>query len=509
MKNKIIIVGAGISGLSAGCYAQMNGFETTIFEMHNIPGGLCTAWKRKGYKFDISMHMLTGSLSGPFHRMWTELGIPQNFKFHYHDHVAKIEGMGKSLYISTKRDEFEHNMLSISPDDAVLIREFMDLIFGPDMMKAVSLKPKGIRNIFDSLHAMFAIFPLVRIFGKYKKMTVQEFASRFKDPFLRKAVRFFIDPPGWPMIQFPMVALTGFMRTAVTEAGAPLGGSQQVVFHMAELYSQLQGESQYKSKVKDLVSDNNGGTGIILEDGSCHMADHVIWAGDGHTLIYDILGGNYLNETITNMYENWVPVKPIVNVMMGVNKDFSEEPHQIIFEPETPITIAGREHKWLCFLHHSFDPAMAPRGKSSVEVWYDTEYEYWEELAKNKKAYLEEKNRIADYTIHQLDKRWPGFADQVEIIDVPTPYTYKRYTGNWKGSPDGWYITPENMRAQDPVYVLPGLQGLNMIGQWTAPFTGTVIAALSGRQVIQIKCKEEGRKFNARSWTDPIHRQQD
>ena len=39
----IIIIGAGIAGLSAGCYGQMNGYRTQIFEMHNLPGGLCTS----------------------------------------------------------------------------------------------------------------------------------------------------------------------------------------------------------------------------------------------------------------------------------------------------------------------------------------------------------------------------------------------------------------------------------------------------------------------------------
>jgi phytoene dehydrogenase-like protein len=41
---KIIIIGAGISGLSAGCHAQMNGYESEIFEMESTPGGLCTSW---------------------------------------------------------------------------------------------------------------------------------------------------------------------------------------------------------------------------------------------------------------------------------------------------------------------------------------------------------------------------------------------------------------------------------------------------------------------------------
>ena len=53
MKNQsIIIIGAGLAGLSAGIYAQMNGYQSQIFEMHNLPGGLCTAWKRKEYIID-------------------------------------------------------------------------------------------------------------------------------------------------------------------------------------------------------------------------------------------------------------------------------------------------------------------------------------------------------------------------------------------------------------------------------------------------------------------------
>ena len=79
MEKNIIIVGAGIAGLTAGCYAQMNGFNTSIYESHTIPGGLCTAWERKGYKWDLSMHFLVGSASGAFHTIWDELGIIDKF----------------------------------------------------------------------------------------------------------------------------------------------------------------------------------------------------------------------------------------------------------------------------------------------------------------------------------------------------------------------------------------------------------------------------------------------
>ncbi len=496
MEKSIIIVGAGIAGLSAGCYARMNGYKTTILEMHNIPGGLCTAWERKGYTWDISMHMLTGSCSGPFYRMWEELGVVQNREFYYHKEMSRIESLdGKILVFSTARKELEEKMLKLSPGDASLIREFVSLVFGKDLMNAALLKPPELSNFLDSLRTWPVILPLIGKFIKYGRKTIQDFAERFKDPFLKQAVRFFIDAPGWPMLNFPMVALAGFMKSAVSEAGVPLGGSQQVVYGIADLYRKLGGSIEYKCRVTDLIIENNRALGVKLDDESERRADIIVWAGDGHTLIFDILGGRYIDNNIETMYRDWIPVKPLIHVMLGVNHDLSEESSRLILELDEPITIAGEEHRWMNMIHHCFDPGSAPSGKSAVEVWYATNYDYWEKLSQDRTTYKNEKKRIADFTIAQLDKRWPGFASRVEVLDVPTPATYVKYTGNWQGSPDGWYITIDNMRNQRPLRTLPGLSELYTIGQWTAPFTGTVIAALTGRQLVELLCKKDKRRF--------------
>jgi phytoene dehydrogenase-like protein len=153
------------------------------------------------------------------------------------------------------------------------------------------------------------------------------------------------------MPQFPMVVMAGFVKNSVTEAGAPLGGSQKVAFHIADLYKQLGGVTHYNTRVNNLIIENDRVIGIRLKDGTEHKADIVIWAADGHTLIFDILGGKYINERIRDMYENWMPVKPIVHVMIGVNMDLSKEPHRIIFEPEEPVTITGKEHRWMTVIH--------------------------------------------------------------------------------------------------------------------------------------------------------------
>jgi len=498
MEKSMIIVGAGIAGLSTGCYARLNGYRTSIFEMHTIPGGLCAAWKRKGYTFDISMHMLFGSKSGPLRQMWEELGVMENREFYYRDEVVRIESGEKSLSICTDPHRLQDQMLALSPEDAGLIKEFVRLIFGRSMADAMSLKPSEMTGFTDSLKMLFAILPLAGTFFKYSRQTIQEFAGRFRNPFLRDAVRFVIDSPGWPMLQFPMAGMSGLLKTSVIEAGTPLGGSQGVLFSMAEFYRTLGGDIHYKCRVRDIIIENDRAVGIRLEDGTEHRADNVVWAADGHTAIFDILGGRYINETIRNMYKEWIPVRPVTHVMMGVDRDMSKEPLNLIFKLDKPVRIAGEDHTWLYFLHRGFDPGMAPPGKSAAEVWYATRYDYWEELARDRVRYEEEKNRIAQITIAELDKRWPGFASQVEVVDVPTPATYSRYTGNWQGSPDGWYLTPENMRKQTPLRNLPGLSAFHMVGQWTLPFAGTVMSALSGRQLIQILCRQERRGFTGK-----------
>jgi phytoene dehydrogenase-like protein len=130
-------------------------------------------------------------------------------------------------------------------------------------------------------------------------------------------------------------------------------------------------------------------------------------------------------------------------------------------------------------------------------VWYNADYGYWKDLIKDRAKYDMEKKRIADETADALDAKWPGFKSRIEMIDVPTPVTYERYTGNWLGSPDGWYLTVDNYMDQAMRKTVPGLKNLYMVSQWGAPYTGTVSTSLGGRQLVQILCKKYRVPFTA------------
>ena len=82
MQKSIIIIGAGLSGLSAGYYAQINGYNACIFEHHTKSGGVAASWERKGYTIDGGIHFLTDyKPSTKLNSLYQELGISQPTHF--------------------------------------------------------------------------------------------------------------------------------------------------------------------------------------------------------------------------------------------------------------------------------------------------------------------------------------------------------------------------------------------------------------------------------------------
>ena len=57
----VLIIGGGVSGLSAGIYARYHGYNAVICERHKLAGGNLTGWTREGYHIDNCIHWLTGT----------------------------------------------------------------------------------------------------------------------------------------------------------------------------------------------------------------------------------------------------------------------------------------------------------------------------------------------------------------------------------------------------------------------------------------------------------------
>ena len=496
MEKSIIIIGAGIAGLSAGCYGQMNGYRTQIFEIDNArPGGLCTTWKRKGYKIDGCIEHWPGTEPGtPFYRFWEELGAVQGRSIVYPDEWSRVEGAGGEVLIFyTDLDRLEQHMKELAPEDTDVIEEFIKAARSTARFKNMPPeKAPEVMGPIDGIKTLFTMFPLLRFAKKWGKMTVQDFAQRFKNPFLREAFLHNTIPPYSPMLSL----LVGIGNIHRKQAGYPLGGSLEIARAIERRYLDLGGEVHYKSRVAKILVESDRAVGVRLADGSEHRSDIVISAADGRTTIFDMLEGKYVNDKIRGYYDNLLTIPPIIYVGLGVARLF-DEPYSVFgvnYPLDEPVTIAGQELTRLPVHIYNFDPSLAPAGKTALRVKLDTDYEYWKKLSEDPERYKAEKEQIANKVIALLDRRFPGLADQVEMCDVATPMTFERYTGNWRGSWMGWADTTETqgMRMSK---TLPGLGNFYMAGMWVDPPGGTPCVAMSGRNVIQIICKQDKKKF--------------
>ena len=499
MDKSIIIIGAGIAGLSTGCYAQMSGYRTRIFELHDKPGGLCTAWKRKGYTFDGCIHWLVGSGAGSsMYRMWEELGAVQGRQMVNHDEFVRVEGTGgKTFIVYTDVDRLEQHMKELAPADTSVIKEFTDAVRLFTCFDFSEDKPRELYSFWDGLKMIPAMLPFTAALGKWSKTSVQTFAARMSDPFLREAFSLVFDLPDFPMLGVMMTLAWMHNRNA----GYPIGGSLEFSRAIERRYLDRGGEIHYQSPVKKILVEHDRAVGVGLADGTQHHADVVVSAADGHATIFDMLEGKYINDEIRGYYETLPIFKPIIQVSLGVARDLTNLPHMVSYPLERPITIAGEKQERMGMKHYCYDPTLAPSGKSVVEVMFTSNHKYWQQLAEDRERYEAEKQQVAITVIEQLEKRLPGLTGQIEVVDVATPLTYERYTGNWQGSMEGWMITTKTMgmttTGKGMSKTLPGLENFYMVGQWVEPGGGVPTAAMSGRNAMQIICKRDKRPFVA------------
>ena len=492
MEKSIIIIGAGIAGLSAGCYARMNGYPAEIFELHDLPGGLCTSWRRKEYVIDGCLEWLVGSSpASNFHNIWLELGALQGRRIVDHEEFARIQGKGgKTLIFYTNVDRLEKHLLELSPADAAVIKDLTDTIRQLARTDIPLGVPKEIATWTDTLKFFWQMRPLLLPFWHWGKTSIQAFAARFQDPFLRETFPLPFDLPDFPML-FVLITLAWMNNKA---AGYPIGGSLEFSKAIEKRFLDLGGKIHYKSRVAKVLVENHRAVGVRLSDGSEHRAEVVISAADGHATIYNMLDGKYTDEVIRGYYEKMPKFKSLVQVSLGVDRDLSAEPHTTAYVLDQPITVAGEPQKGMMIENYAMDPTLAPKGKTVVMARFMSDQKFWKDIYTDKKRYQEEKQKIADLVLGFVESKYPGISEQVEMMDVATPMTIERYTGNWEGSMEGWLITTRNMFLRMK-RTLPGLENFYMIGQWVQPGGGVPTGAMHGREILQVICRRDHRPF--------------
>ncbi len=206
----------------------------------------------------------------------------------------------------------------------------------------------------------------------------------------------------------------------------------------------------------------------------------------------------------------------MVSAFVGVDGPLPEgEPHSTTYllSPEDGDRLPGSLQRSLVVqMRSAYAEGFAPPGKSVLHCTYFSDYRSWKDLrVRDRRAYRARKQEVAAFARGFLERTHPGLRGRIELVDVASPVTIERFTGNTYGSILAWQAFSEAEDAANRLVNrdrmrLPGLRGFSMAGQW-ASLGGLIRAATSGRYAAQYLCRELGRPF--RAWPsdnrDPWH----
>lgn len=530
-RESMIIIGAGLGGLSTGCYAQMNGYKTQIFEMHEIPGGCCTAWERGDFTFDCCISWLLGNGPGnEMHQIWMELGALQGKQMRHFDVFNIVRGSnGQVVYFYSDPDRLEAHLLEISPSDAKLIRDFVGGLrkFRKALAVYPFLKPVGLMGRWERWKMLASFIPYFNAIRKSITVLMTDYSAKFKDPFLREAFNFILyeKHQNFPVLPFYFQLASH----ANLSAGVPEGGSLGLAKSIEARYRRLGGQVHYNAKVEEILVEDDRAVGVRLSDGREFRADIVVSAADGYTTMMRFLKGRYLNDTFRKLYTETINEPHMVFpgyfiAFLGLDKPFPEgEPcTTYLLEPEEAEEMIGIRHPSINVQFRSRHyPELAPDGTSIVYATYFCDIAPWralnegpEQVSRVRKGeelhtlpvrrgheYHAAKRRVSNAMIRFLEKRYPGLKDSISVRDVSSPLTQVRYTGNFDGTVLGWQPFVESGETLEEAIkehgpVMQGLSNFYISGVW-ATTGGLIRAAAAGRHVMHFICKDDGKDFTA------------
>lgn len=490
--SKVIVVGAGLAGLTAGIYARRSGFETEIYESHTLPGGASSSWQRGGYWFEGGVHWMTGSSpKTPLNRLWREVGaLDDSIKVYNGDPFSTIEYNGQRICIYRDVEKLRSHLLSLAPEDTVEINRLCTDIdrFTKVTMPVTNLRGVRLKHKQPSLlGALPGMLPAFARMPFYAKQTTAQYAARFQSPLLQLFVKNVAGEEN------SAVAMLFTLATlAAGDGGYPAGGSLTMPGRMAKRFETLGGTLHYGKKVEKIIVENGAACGIVV-DGQTIPAHAVIVTQDTRMAIDTLFDPPIDEPWAQQMRAETVPTMNTF-IALGVQADLSQLPEKLLFPAGEEFVCGGLAQPFVSINNYARYKGYAPEGCTALtSIISGDSYDYWKACKENG-TYRQEKQKLAEHLISILEKRFPEITGKVAVWDVATPLTYERYLHSYKGS---WMSDIKPGRMKSYPSKPQSIRNVYFAGQRVSPPGGMPVALDTGRRAVQYLCRDAGTVFEA------------
>jgi phytoene dehydrogenase-like protein len=515
----VIVIGAGLGGLSAAAYTAAAGQKTLLIERYGVIGGCSHVFRRKpGWEFDVGVHYIgdCGS-SGEVPTLLRGLGLDDRIEWLElnPDGFDCIVGPDLELKVPRGWDHYLHSLIKTFPEDEKGLRRFVAIVrrIGEaiDIGRSLSSKSEMLKMAAKSgIAAPFILAPLPTLFvacglkPKTALMLSAQCGALATSP-----------------LAMPVGMYAGFLKHYVGEgAWYPKGGGQMLSAGFAQVITTHGGAIRTDTTVSRILIEQGKAIGVRLDSGEVILAKAIISDADIKRTYRDLVGYENLPKYMIRRNENWKMSWPLINTFFGIEIDLTHTPNSNYIaipnwdaaKSHLSLTqsfsrLVANAHKrepydWArdfaknqpAFIQSSTrrDPSnlhSAPKGHAAIEVqtlapsaphmWGIGEQQISAGEYRDNATYRDIKDIITQGLLQRVEQVYPGASSKVRISELGTPATQERYTLSSGGASFGL----ESRSSQFGPF-RPGthtvIAGLYLAGCSTAWGPGTLGSMVSG-----------------------------
>jgi phytoene dehydrogenase-like protein len=490
-----IIIGSGLGGLSCASYLAKHGQKVLVVEKHGVPGGYATSYSRSDYKFDGGLHMLSGVGDGQSLTKFFEwCGVADNLEFLrikyliraiFPEHDIRLPSGDLEGVIAVLGSNFPEEKENIRR----LLKE-MSSIYGDIMKFLFSSAP---------MWQQLPVFPFryKSLFSAMKKTVKQLLDKYLKDSQLKALLFANCGFYGLPPSKLSM--LGSFANISFWTDGAyyPKGGNQVVPDAFVTSIKRSKGEILLNSEVTSIIIENGRAIGVATKNGQKYYATNIISNACATETFQKLVGADRLPAKFNAKINKMEPSISAFGVSLGLDDDFKKslnnsEDYEIIVsetynqDQDFEWVLNGDIEKASFFitLYSNVDSSLAKNGKFVMSISQLSPYSQWTRFENaynegNKDEYNKEKDRLASILIKRAEKVIPGLSKHIEVVEVATPLTLRRYTKNLDGAIVGWANTTNQFSPMDKP-VKTSIKNLHLCSAWAFPGEGQASSVACG-----------------------------
>ncbi|MDD4910189.1 MAG: NAD(P)/FAD-dependent oxidoreductase [Candidatus Omnitrophica bacterium] len=495
MSNKydVIIIGAGIGGLTAAAILAKNGKKVLVLEKNHVAGGYAVNFRRGDFNFDASLHLMNGcSEGGLSYNVLKKCGALNRVNF------LRSQYLYRSIYPDL---DFRLPQFDSSGQIGALANYF------PSERKGIEKLFKEMAKLYSDIRKfVYSDLPLniessflpfkYRTLFKYHNKPYKNLLDRFiKDERLKVIIGQFWPYYGLPFDKLSSVYFVFPSYDFFRNGGYYLkGGVQSITDALLHSTKEYGGVVLLNSKITKIVLENKNAKKVITDKGEEFSASFFISNVDARMTFLELIGEQYLPVKFISKIRQMEPSISIAQVYLGLNRDLRElgfSDYEIFYNPHYDINkqfaaCSGefdiKDALFCLTLYSNIDPDAAPQGKFSMGITFFSYYDSWAKLTKEQ--YLQEKIRVSRELIKASEKIIPNLSSYIEKVEVATPVTMERYTGNYKGAVYGWsqVVSQSGMNRLDN---RTPIRNLYLASAWTRMGGGVSMVLYAGEQAAE------------------------